>query len=343
MKKIAKKIFIKYLQGPLSWWREFGFPNITNFKKVIRGVQWAFGSGYTQYPPFVVIDPVVKCNLNCPLCSIPPQILPHEGTKLSKKDFGEILHKIKRVTNKVLFCHAGEPFLNLELFTMIEMVNDKQMMSMVGTNGTMLHRENREKIFESGLDSLQISFDGFSKQTYEKYRVGANFDRVLGMITALAKEKKKRKSWKPYITVTYLVNAYNAHEVEAAREYFEGLGVQFVAKGINLNLHRRDDDKETPDLSHWVETDSPYSIYRRNDRGEVEYKVPYKPICNTCEKPVINCKGDILLCCHDIFNTVKLGNIYELDFEQFWSSDEYQKIRELAAHRKLPLCKICGK
>jgi len=339
----TKEKLKKHYRHVRQWVTEFGLPTMGNPRKLWRGIKWEFFPHYRQYPPFVILDPIVNCNLKCPLCSIPPKVLPHFGSKLTMETFETILSNIKGVTNKVFFCHAGEPFLNRSLFDMVARVNQENLYSLVGTNGTLLTEKNIARIFSSGLDYLQISFDGFSKDTYEKYRVGANFDRALQSIINLQKTKIRGNHKKPFISITFLVNAYNCQEVDAAVSFFSKLKLQFIPKGINLNLHRRKDDKVNDDLGHWIETQSKYSIYRRDDSGNLSYKSPFKPVCDTCEKPVINCKGDILLCCHDIFNSVKLGNIEDGDFKSLWLSREYRSFRALAAQRKLPLCKVCGK
>ncbi len=343
MLKIVRGLYHKLYSRPKVWLKEFGCSNISNPKKFFRGLKWAVLPKYKKFAPFIIIDPIVNCNLECPLCSIPPKILPHFGEKLSLENFETTLRKVKKVTNNIFFCHAGEPFLNKNLLDMVALVNKENMFSLVGTNGTFLNDKNIDNILKSGLDYLHISFDGFSKETFEKYRVGANFDKVKEGIVKLHHEKKKRKLKKPFISVTFLVNAYNSHEIDKTAVFFKELGIEFIPKGINLNIHRRKDDKQTEDLSHWIETESKYSIYRKNANGELTYRAPFKPTCDTCEKPVINCKGEILLCCHDIFNSVKLANIEDVDLKDFWLSEKYTNIRKLASERKLPLCKVCGK
>lgn len=342
-KKSTTALLRKHYWHVRQWAAEFGLPTINNPKKLLRGIKWEFFPHYRKYPPFVILDPIVNCNLKCPLCSIPPNALPHFGSKMTMAQFETILDQVKRVTNKVFFCHAGEPFLNRHLLDMVARVNEAHLFSMVGTNGTLLTERNIDRIFTSGLDYLHISFDGFSKETYEKYRVGAHFEQALQSIVSLHKAKKEGRHKKPFISVTFLVNAYNHHEVDDAIAFFSKLGIQFIPKGINLNIHRRKDEKTNEDLEHWIETETRYSIYRRDENGNLTYKVPFKPVCDTCQKPVINCKGEILLCCHDIFNSVKLGNIADKDFKAYWLSPEYRRIRSLAAERKLPLCKVCGK
>jgi|TARA_B100000315_G_scaffold234697_1_gene248981 MoaA/NifB/PqqE/SkfB family radical SAM enzyme len=343
LKRLLKDHYVRYYKYPKEWLAHFVVPNLHDPLKLSRAFKWAVLPKLRKFPTFIVIDPIVRCNLNCPLCSIPPKLLPNYGCELSLKDFKKTLDNIKSVTNHVFFSHAGEPFLNKQLLDMVELVNKYHMISSVGTNGTFLTARTIDRIFEIELDFLQISFDGFSKETYEKYRVKASFEKVLHNITELSKMKKSKKSKKPFISVTFLINAYNSHEIDDAAKYFKKMDIDFIPKGINLNLHRRKDKLNINDLAHWIDFENEHSMYRLDEKGHVIFKKPFKKVCDTCEKPVINCKGNILLCCHDIFNSVNLGKIYECEFEALWSSEHYTKLRKMASKRELPICKICGK
>jgi radical SAM protein with 4Fe4S-binding SPASM domain len=133
------------------------------------------------------------------------------------------------------------------------------------------------------------------------------------------------------------------HEVEIARKYFSNIGITFLLKGINLNIHRRNDGKEHQDLAHWIAIGHQYSKYEKDKDGNIVQKAGFKDKCDTCLKPVITCNGDILLCCHDIFKSINLGNINDTyDLKEFWLSEKYKNIRRMATERELPLCKKCG-
>ena len=338
-----RKIYHKYYINPRTWFIRFGLPNINDPKKLVRDVKWKLLPRYKKFPHFIIIDPIVKCNLDCPLCGIPPKILNDYGSKLSLEDFNKILNKVEGTTNHIVFCHAGEPFLNNEIYKMIKAVNDLHMVSSTVTNGTLLNKNNINEIIKSGLDFLQISFDGFSKVTYEKYRVGADFDKVFAGVKELIKTKKKGRWRKPHIEITYLIHAYNQHEFDKTRDYFKKLRIPVKPLSVNLNIHRRNDNKTLKDLEHWVPFGNEYFLYKKGDKGTIIRKTPGRIKCDTCMKPVIRCDGTILLCCHDIFESIKLGNIYDCNFKEFWMSERYRKIREKASVREFEVCKVCGK
>lgn len=87
------------------------------------------------------------------------------------------------------------------------------------------------------LGYVQISTDGATKETYEKVRVGGDFEDLIDNIKRFVKMKDK----KPYIDVTtnYTVTSDNYHEIPDAVKLYESLGLQ-----VQFNLVLRDPGEE---------------------------------------------------------------------------------------------------
>ena len=309
-------------------------------RKVRRMLGYWFKSLWQELPRTVAIDVVSVCNLRCPLCSVPPFLTRSGDAFMPFEKFKTIVDRID-VAMDLCLVYAGEPFLHPKFLEMIHYVRD-QFYSESITNGTLLSEKNVHRIIDSGLDALQISFDGFSKESFERYRIGADFDSVKENILRLIQGKKEKKSRLPHITITFLINAYNEEEVEECKRFFLAKGAdRFFAKAINLNVHRRLDGKTERDLDHWLPKKANISLYENHD-GEVTFK-DRAGSCTICLSPMIRCDGEVLLCCHDIFNTAKIGNIFDHGLKELWNTEHYKKMRLLAKQRKLPVCQKCGK
>ena len=78
-----------------------------------------------------------------------------------------------------------------------------------------------------------------------------------------------------------------------------------------------------------------------NKHGHLELKD--KGLCpQKARTPVITTDGDVLPCCFDIFGEHVLGNIANQRFLDIWNSGKYIDFRRnLALHRKLPMCINC--
>ena len=309
------------------------------YKKILsyfRSIAWHCG----DHPKAVAIDIVSVCNLKCPLCSVPPYITKKDNNFIPVDRYKEIVRRIEHFVSDLSLVYAGEPFLHPELDQLIELVSNEYYVTTI-TNATLLNDKNIKYVIDN-IDKLQISFDGFTKESFEKYRIGADYDKVKGNILDLIDKRTKSVSGLPSITITYLIHAYNNREVNDCRKFWKKKGVDnFMAKDINLNVHRRLDGKGLNDLAHWLPNHKSTTLYDvKKDCVSIRRKA--KP-CTSYLTPIVRMDGELLLCCHDIFNTVKVGNILDKCFVDLWNDAEYINIRKLAKQRKLKICQQCGR
>ena len=295
-------------------------------------------------PKTVVIDLVSVCNIRCPMCSVPPDIASDFTNKkhIDLEFFKSIIDGLDGYVTDLSLVYSGEPLLHPHFYDIVNYVKDTYYVLTI-SNGTVIKGKRLETICD-GIDYMQFSFDGNTKESYEKYRVGAKFEEVRDNINTVLKKKKKIGTGLPVITITYLVNSYNESEVEDSRKYWIGKGVNnFFEKAINLNLHRRSDDKGEEDLKHWLPSDKEINLYDNiSESGDIKFKKQLKP-CEILKSPVIRGDGEILMCCHDLNNSVKIGNIQNIGFKEKWESESYVKIRRNGSNRKYPICQVCGK
>lgn len=296
-------------------------------------------------PRRVMVDLVSVCNLRCPMCSVPPDIAIGATQKkhLDLAEFKRIADELEGHVTDLSLVYSGEPLLHPSFKEIVEYAKTRFYLSTI-SNGTVIKGGRLEALVD-GIDYLQFSFDGLSKESYEKYRVRANYDSVLANVNAVIEAKQRAGIGLPVITITFLVNSYNEDEVEDARRYWLGRrGVNyFFDKPINLNVHRRSDDKKEHDLVHWLPQKSKMTLYKRDEAaGTVEVEKKRAP-CSIMQTPVIRGDGEILMCCHDLNNSVKIGNIEKDNLVALWGSEKYAAIRQRGANRQYPICKVCGK
>jgi radical SAM protein with 4Fe4S-binding SPASM domain len=231
--------------------------------------------------------------------------------------------------------------MHAQIYEMVDYANRLGLSTNIVTNGALLSKQIDE-LLNSKLDSLTIAFDGFSKNTYEKYRVGAIYEDVLKNIQDLIAKKKQFCFKKPFIYINFIVNSYNEHEVDEAERYFKRLGVDgFAKRPLNLNIDRRRDNKTFSDFIVWLPKNSNITYYDINGFQVSLKKKSSK--CDAYKNPIITCEGDILVCCHDIFNAVKIGNVFDKSFKAVWNSEGYKEIRKTAERRGYQICKNCSK
>jgi sulfatase maturation enzyme AslB (radical SAM superfamily) len=124
--------------------------------------------------------------------------------------------------------HRGESLLHPDFFKMARYAHDKGLTVKFHTNGTLLDEEKAYQLIESGIDQFSFSFDGYKKETYERIRVGGNFDKTVNNIIRFLEIKKKLGSKKPF-TILELINFPEEnirHDREGRKKFlrhFQGL------------------------------------------------------------------------------------------------------------------------
>jgi len=80
------------------------------------------------------------------------------------------------------------------------------------TNGTLLNRTNIAKLIEVGLKRIFISFDGATRETFEKIRKGASFEKIVSNIALFNSLKKELGSADPEVCLTTVLMRSNIEE-----------------------------------------------------------------------------------------------------------------------------------
>jgi radical SAM protein with 4Fe4S-binding SPASM domain len=86
----------------------------------------------------------------------------------------------------------GEPFMDRQIFDRIEYCERHGIAALLSTNGTFLDEKTSERLLDSPLAHITLSFDGASKETYEYYRKGARFEKVRDNFVRFARMKHER-------------------------------------------------------------------------------------------------------------------------------------------------------
>jgi radical SAM protein with 4Fe4S-binding SPASM domain len=261
-------------------------------------------------PFHLVLESGNMCNLKCPLCPtpsrekrIPKGFLTLENAKKIIDQFPALLH-----LNLSLW---GEPFLNKQIFEIIEYAKERNIEVLVQSNLNIFSEEIARKLIESGLDILQISLDGASQETYEKYRIGGTFSEVIANIELIRKMQKEMDNCTTKIIWKMVVNKFNEHEKEKASQWAEKLGVDFTVVEIYTPPGAAKDWKPEEALSdsfriHTDIVESCYSLW---------------------QVATVNFNGDVMPCCSEFSPKDTIGNLFEEPFKVIWNNEKFQNLR----------------
>src|SRR5438552_768348 len=167
-----------------------------------------------QLPTYVQVEPVGQCNLRCQMCSIqfrqdgPPYGPP---AFMDFDTFASIVDQFDNLRDLHLQ-GLGEPMMHPRYFDMVAYAAGKGIKVTTNSNLTLLNPRRAALCVTSGLNSLHVSIDGSTAETYERIRVRAHFDRVLRNVELLLATRERMGSERPHLKMVMVMMRQNLHE-----------------------------------------------------------------------------------------------------------------------------------
>jgi len=108
-----------------------------------------------------------------------------------------------------------EPLLHPKIVDMIDYGTRRGLIDMrIGTNGQLLDDNKAKGFIDAGLQRLEVSLDAFTKETFEKVRIGGDFDKVVRNIHNFLELRAKMNAKLPLLRVSFCKLDLNAHELD---------------------------------------------------------------------------------------------------------------------------------
>ncbi len=275
-------------------------------------------------PYFLFWDVAATCNLRCPLCQTGQRRNIKRQQRMTLKNYIKAIEPVKDNLFTVNLYNWAEPFLNREIYDIIEFNRNNNIGSYISSNLSI--NIDAERLVLSGLEHLIVSADGIKQEIYEKYRVGGRIEKVIKNIRAIVAAKKKFNSKFPTIEWQCLINKYNVSSMDETKKFAKEIGVDEVRFG-NLNLYSSTDPEK--DSEKWIPKSGPFSFYHEE---KVKHSGKRKPCFWLWRGAVIAADGAILPCC--LYDIPGWGNIIDRDFLTQWRTGLFEKGRNLSNSKK---------
>jgi len=288
--------------------------------------------------PFTVsIEPTTSCNLRCPECPSGLRKFTRETGNISLEMYHKVIDQLHPDLFYLILYFQGEPYLNPLFFHMVEYAREKNIYTATSTNAHFLTDKLAKKTIESGLDRIIISLDGLDQATYEKYRVGGSYDKVIEGTRNLVKWKRELKSSTPFIILQFIVFSTNEHQIPALRKLAKDIGVDKLELKSAQVYHYEEGNPLIPE-------NESFSRYKKQADGK--YKID-NPLNNHCFRMwrgcVITWDGLVVPCCFDKDADHRLGDLKKMSFQDIWRGEDYDKFRKkvFSARNEIDICRNC--
>lgn len=325
-----------------------------------------------QQPQFIQIEPVGQCNLRCLMCPIQFRLDGPPHGPLAFMDFA-LFKQIIDQAQGVAELHLqglGEPLMHPRFFEMVAYAANRGMRVSANSNLTILNARRAAECVASGLDTIHVSIDGATAETYETIRVRARLPHVLKNLRLLMDAREQANSELPHLRLVVVVMQRNLHElaelVRFAHEWkFKSIFVQHLCHEFG--------ESSLPDAYHpmrdFVQAETllnaePQRIEllfrearRVADALGIELRLPNvqphlhapgTPGIERCDWPwrgaYFSYQGLAMPCCMVATpDRINFGSVTEREFSEIWEGNKYQAFRaQLSSDSPPEVCRSCS-
>jgi len=240
----------------------------------------------------------------------------------------------------LMLWNQGEPFLNRALLDMVRYAHQRRIPTLTSTNGHFVDTfEQARTVVASGLDEIIISLDGVDQETYERYRVGGQIERVLACARLLTQAKKALKSPTPLLNLQFIVFRHNEADLARAEQLARDLEVdKFLVKTAQVY--------EPAEAEAFL---PPTEQYRRYERGSGDGLVVKGQPLRGCKvlwySATVNWDGAVAPCCFDKDVDFEMGRAFDgVPLGAAWKSPAYTDFRRrvLVDRGAIDMCRNCS-
>lgn len=308
----------------------------------------------------IEMETTTACYLKCIMCE--HTYWPDKSylnQHLSLESFMNVIDSIPSL-RWINLTGEGSSFLNPDFPAMVRYCKSKGIYVDFSHDFFKLDEQQMRDLVRWGVDRIYWSVDGTTRETYEKVRVGSNFETVKSNIRRLVNIKKEYGSPLPEICFRFCFFKDNAHEVDLIPDFLASLveDVKDYGDDPSINIVALLEFEQTKD---WAVEISPEIVAITNRRSKtlgftnywshvthVESEKAPMDYCTYWSEPYIMITGHVVPCCGVMMSNKRpnlerlaFGNIHEQPLEETWNNDYYREFRKMVVNPKAPVPEVC--
>lgn len=239
--------------------------------------------------------------------------------------FALILDSIRDKPRHVWLTQLGEPMLNKHLVDYVRAAKKDGHHVGFTTNGSLMTDAKARDLFAAGIDHVVFSFDGSTKETFERIRIGGRFDEVVSNIRRFAaiNQEVRSEGNRCAVQVDMLISDLTEGEVPAFHAMWSDIAIT-----------------QAHPIDNWAgQLDLPEEFGARRMPRQDGDRYP----CNLMWKTAyVSSGGEAILCCHDYKLKSKLPNVHQKSLKDIWRDEiRTERARHVAGDFTSPACNAC--
>ncbi|HAB50810.1 MAG TPA: hypothetical protein DCE80_01295 [Ignavibacteriales bacterium] len=179
----------------------------------------------------VIISITTRCNSRCKMCDI-PNIKTEELTTL---DWMRLIKEISVYGVQTIVFSGGEPLLREDIYELISFAKVNNLNVCLTSNGYYLDETAANKLYQSGVDVVNISVEG-TKQTNDYLRSDGSFNKAIAALRNLKKCKIEA-------TIATIISKYNYKDLPYVVNLANDYGVTTIKFQPFSKIFLRDEYK----------------------------------------------------------------------------------------------------
>ena len=273
-------------------------------------------------PLCIDIETAAICDLACPFCYRESLATPDKI--ISEKLFKNIVDQAAEMgVPSMKFNYRGEPLMHPKLHKMINYAKKKGILeTIINTNATYLTEETSKRLIDSGLDFMIYSFDGGTKETYEKMRPGRfkknKFEDVYNNIVGFSNVRENMNAKFPRTKVQMILTKEAYPEQASFFDLFhnfvdEVTVTQYSERGGNIEDLNASDKKRYKKLCNDLNLPD-NSPYLKKSDGSISISDSRVPCGQPYQRMFVTYDGRVAMCCEDWGAMHSIGYVSDESF-----------------------------
>lgn len=308
---IKKTIFIFINTPPFD--KIYDFYYRKQIKKKISNI---------KLPKYILIEPYNLCNAACTMC--PYKEMTRKKELMTMNLFRKIVDDAaKNNIETIDLTFYNEAFLDPHIFERIEYIKKKHIKLNLFSNGSVLTKEKTNKLLDRGIDLINFSLDGATKNTYETIRKNLKYETVVNNIKYLIEERNRRGLKNPRVELAFIISETNQKEIERFKQQWKNI-VDNIRFGI---IDTRDEKNNVPKKFEVKKSKKPWACTR------------------IWEAIQVMSNGKVVLCCVDFDGKVVVGDMKKQSIKDIWNSNKFRQLRLTHLKNqadKISICQTCS-